>query len=211
MNLNGASDSKPTQHGDTSVGQLRHKPTKLRRFMSIGSRSRGDTRLNKHHKPVMCDNTAPMQTISPRPIEPESRPKTQLKRSISNFLLSRTSTNTSEAAKGEDFVHTVRGRLPTTEHSSMMLPLAVTRRGEDTSKGQGHLPLAGDPYQFVHMQSRKDSAVKSFYDLPTAASRSAALSSHPVRKEDMRSGDERPSPGELGGRQREKGGDEDAY
>lgn len=70
------------------------------------------------------------------------------------------------------------------------------------------MPVTGDPYQPVQMQPRKDSATKSFYNMPTAASRAAALTSHPVEKKDLESEEDFQTPGEsLGtpeGKQRER-------
>ena len=204
MNLDGASASKPTLqlgHEHASIRQPEHKPTKLRRFMSIGSRrSKIPSKPDVNTKP---GNTPPLQTLSPRPTEFEPWDKKHAKRSISTILLSKTSpTNEPDSAKSGGNVNTAQGHLPVTETSSLLL-LPVAARGDgDSLEGKGHLPLTDNPYQSVQMQPRKDSVTKSFKDMPAAASRSAALTSHPVGKEDLENEEEFQTPVEFWGRQK---------
>ncbi|KAJ4985647.1 hypothetical protein SVAN01_08822 [Stagonosporopsis vannaccii] len=204
MDLDVQSDSKlmlNLNHGDNNIRQPQPKHTRLRRFMSIGSRSRAGTLPNKLHAKADIDATTPMQTLSPRPDGSQSRLRTQPKRSISNFLL-RTSTDVSKSVKDGASVHTVKGHSPTTELCSTKLAPAAMQGQKVYHQGQEHLPLSGDPYQSVQMQSRKHSPLKPLYDLPIAASRSAALTSHPVRKKDIGIEDEWPTQQEFCGRQK---------
>ncbi|KAF2633772.1 hypothetical protein BU25DRAFT_453497 [Macroventuria anomochaeta] len=198
MNLDGASDSKPTvelDHKHTAIRKPEHKPTKLRRFMSIGSRgSKVPSKPDINTKP---GNTPPLQTLSPRPTEHEPQAKKQTKRSISTFLLSKNSSaNEPEPANDRDHFTTAQDYLPVTETSLSSSPPA-TKGGEGSLEGQRHLPVTGNPYQSVEMQPRKDSATKSFCDMPAAASRTAALTSHPVGKEDLESEEEFQTPPEF--------------
>lgn len=205
MNLDVVNDGKPVlklKHADDNTRQPQPKITKLRRFMSIGSRSRSGAVLSKHNTSTELDSTVSMQNLSPRPIESETRPKTQPMRSISNFLL-RTSANASESVEDGESVHTARVHVHVTKPFSGKLPPPFEQGKEECLRRQGHLPLTGNPCQPLQMQPRKDSAIKSFYDLPTAASRSAALTSHPVGKEEAaESEDECPTPGEFWGRKK---------
>ncbi|KAF3036434.1 hypothetical protein E8E12_004076 [Didymella heteroderae] len=193
MNLDGASDSKPAletvqeHHGTLD---LKRKPSKLRRFMSMGSRDRkSSSRLDMIIKP---GSTPPLQTLSPRPTEFEPCAKKHAKRSISTFLLSKASSvNELESAKdnrhdGHD-ASAAQGQLLVTETASLSLPAAAVQEDEIRLGNQGHLPVTGNPYQSAPSQLRKDSVTKSFYDMPLAASRTAALTSHPVGKVDLES------------------------
>lgn len=206
MHLDGASDSKPTLEFDNDHHGTRKadpKPTRLRRFMSIGSRGeRQPSKLRKHHEP---DTSAPMTTLVPQPTMSEPWPKKQTKRSISTLLLSRnTLSDDPRTGKDQANTDTTQGHLPVTETSSLSFPPAATKGEEHGIKGQGHLPVTGDPYQSVQMQPRKDSVTKSFCNMPTAASRTAALTSHPVGKEDLESEDKLQTPGGFWGRQKEE-------
>jgi hypothetical protein len=209
MSLDGASDSKPTLEFDnehTGLQKGDRKPTRLRRFMSIGSR--GSNAPSKLRKNPGSDHTAPMQTLSPRPTEWEPWVKTQNNRSISTFLSKNSSNNGPQPTKNKDNVSSTQNHPPVTEVSSLSLPPAAIKGEARSVEGQGHLPVTGDPYQPVQMQPRKDSATKSFYNMPTAASRTAALTSHPVGKEDLESEEELQTPRESlgvpGGRLRGK-------
>lgn len=203
MNLDGTSDSKPiveTSHVHTNTPKLEHKPTKLRRFMSIGSRgSKPTSRTEMNNKP---GNTPPLQTLSPRPTEFEPRAKKQTKRSISTFLLSKPfSINEHEPQKDDGDTSTAQGHVPVTETASLSLPQAATKEDGDNVGSQGHLPVTGNPYRSVQSQPRKDSATKSFYDRPLSASRTAALTSHPVGKGDLESEEAFKTPRVCSGRQ----------
>lgn len=203
MSLDGTGDSKPVRnlkHDDAGVRHPQHKPTKLRRFMSIGSRSGAGISSSKHHTATEFDTTSSMQTLSARPTESESRLKQLPKRSISNFLLSRTSIHAPETKKGEAHAYTVKSRVPVAG-TSTGLPSAAHKVEEDGLEDQGPLLLSGNPSKSAHMQRRKDSARKSVYDMPGVASRTAALTSHPVSQGDLESEAECPTPGEFSGPQ----------
>lgn len=77
--------------------------------------------------------------------------------------------------------------VPVTETASLSLPAAAVKEDESRLANQRHLPLTANPHQSAQAQARKDSAVKSFYDMPLSASRTAALTSHPVGREDLES------------------------
>ena len=212
MNLDGTSESKhtPEAHNEhTGIQKAEHKPTRLRRFMSIGSRgNNAPIKLRKNPQP---DISAPMQTLSPRPTEREPRAKKPAKRSISAFLLSRDTPSKESQAAG-DLGSTesaqgsaqgfAQGHLPVTETSSLSLPPTSTKADEYGIERQGHLPVTGDPYHSVQTKTRQDSATKSFYSMPITVSRTAALTSHPVGKEDLEGEEEFQTPGEFWGRQK---------
>lgn len=190
MSPYGATDSKPIldiKHEDISVRQSPQKPTKLRRFMSIGSRSR-DTIRSKHHTSTSISHPIQPHASSLRSIESESRPKTLPKRSISNFLLLRTSTAASEGARSEEYTPTSLGYASVPGTSSKLVPSKATRGGEDYTGSRGRLPVTSSMSRMVQMQPRKDSATKSFSTMSAAAYRTAALTSHPVGQEDFGQG-----------------------
>ncbi|KAJ8110492.1 hypothetical protein OPT61_g6684 [Boeremia exigua] len=196
MNVDGASNSKSMlerDHERTSTRQPEPKPTKLRRFLSIGSRVRESRLSSKHHTTTASSSTPPLQTLSPHAEESQTRAKKPLKRSISSFFLHRPSTAAPDLAEGGDCARTSQSQEHVAGRPSMSLHPAATKAGADSLWGKEHPPLTGSPYQFVQ-KPRKDSAVKSFYDMPTAASRTAALTSHPVGEQDLGSEDEGQTP-----------------
>ncbi|KAH6616609.1 hypothetical protein C7974DRAFT_379488 [Boeremia exigua] len=203
MNLDGSSDSKPIHeldHDHISGRQPEHKPTKLRRFMSIGSRSRGNKVYGELYMNTASSRTPPLQPLSFRYAESESRNKKQIKRSISSFFLSKTSTDSPEPTKGGNQLRTAQSRVPVTKSLSLSLLPTATTGDWGSLKDREYLPHTAKPYQTAQMQPRKDSATKSFYDMPTAMSRNAALTSHPVREEDLASEDKAQVSGKLWGR-----------
>ncbi|OSS53923.1 hypothetical protein B5807_00481 [Epicoccum nigrum] len=181
--LDGACSSKlasESHHEQTIPQQPEHKPTKLRRFMSIGSRrSKAASKAELNTKP---DSATSLQVFSPRSAGSDLQTKKH-KRSVSTFLSSRLSTHKSEPPKRESGVEITH--IPVTETSFLSAPPAATKETKDNTNGQSHLPLTGDPYHPVQMQPRKDSAIKAFHEVPAAPSRTAALRSHPVQKEDL--------------------------
>lgn len=204
MGLDGASDSRPaleTVQEHHATPKLEHKPTKLRRFMSIGSRgSKLSSRVDTDTKP---GNTTPLQILSPRPTELEPRAKKHTKRSISTFLLSKTSSaNDHEFANDNSDTGTVRGHVPAIKTTAPSLPAAAARKDECSLGSQEYPLVPAKPRQSVQTQQRKDSVTKSFHDVPLSASRTAALTSHPVGKEDLDS-EEYKTPREFGERQME--------
>lgn len=189
MNLDGASDSKPalkTVQEHRTPPSLERKPSKLRRFMFVGSRDRKSlSRLGPSSNAVA---TTPLQTLSPRPTDLEPGPKKRTKRSMSSFLLPRSPASEHGLANNKNVeASTVQDRVPVTESAQLLLPTATVKEDEDSLKNQGHLPVTGKSHLSKHNQSRKDSATKSFYDMPLFASRTAALTSHPVGKENLES------------------------
>ncbi|KAF3048759.1 hypothetical protein E8E11_006796 [Didymella keratinophila] len=194
MHLDGASDSKPaleTVHEHHSIPSLERKPSKLRRFMSISSRDRKS--LNRLNLPTNAGTTPPLQTLSPRPTEFEPGAKKHTKRSISSYLLPRTPASEHQPANANNNNNnnvnaSVQGHVPVTETAELSLPAVPGKEDEDRLGNHGHLPvICGNPSLSKHEQARKDSATKSFYDMPLPASRTAALTSHPVGKEDLES------------------------
>jgi hypothetical protein len=187
MDLDGACSSKPaskSHHEQTPPQQPEHKPTKLQRFMSVGSRrskvaSKAASKAESNTKP---DSTSSLQVLTPRSAGSAIGTKKH-KRSVSTFLSSRSSTYEPEPPKRESDVRIAH--TPVTEASSLSAPPAATKEAEDNTSGQCHLPLTGDPYHPLQMQPRKDSAIKAFHELTGAPSRTAALRSHPVGKEDL--------------------------
>ena len=201
MNLDGASDSKPTletvrEHH--AIPDLERKPSKLRRFMSIGSRDRKSVgRLNL---PTNASTTPPLQMLSPRPTDFEPGAKKHAKRSISSFLLPRTPASEPELEnKNNVEANAGQAHVPVSETAELSLPAAPGKEDGDRLGNHGHLPVTGSPYLSKQEQSRKDSATKSFYDMPLSASRTAALTSHPVGKEDLKSEEEFQTPRESDG------------
>ncbi|KAF3007381.1 hypothetical protein E8E13_001108 [Curvularia kusanoi] len=199
MNLDGACESKPAHEPHQKQTLAEYKPTKLRRFMSIGSRRSRTFRSNSIH--TNPGSTPPLQTLSPRPtgFDPDIK---KHKRSVSAFLLSRPSARESVPPKRESDACTTQDHLPVTETSSVSFPPAANKDMNDSRKDSGHLPLTGDPYHSVQMQPRKDSAIKAFHEMPPAASRNAALRSHPVESRDLEVGDQFHTPEEFWGRQK---------
>lgn len=196
MNLDGASDSKAaleTVQEHHTIPNLERKPSKLRRFMSIGSRDRKSVgRLNL---PTNAGTTTPLQTLSPRPTVFEPGAKKHAKRSMSSFLLPRTPASEPDLAKKNNVdANAVQGHVPVTGTAELSLPAAPGKEDGDRLGSSGHLPVTGHPYVSRQRQSRKDSATKSFYDTPLSASRTAALTSHPVGKEDLKSAEEFQTP-----------------
>ncbi|KAJ4382329.1 hypothetical protein N0V86_002663 [Didymella sp. IMI 355093] len=201
MNFDGASDSKPaleTVQEHPATPRPSQKPTRLRRFMSIGSRGSAPSR--RVATTTTPSTTPPLQALSPRPTESEPAAKKHAKRSISALLLSKPASPTQhEAAKHNVDATTGQGHLPVTETAERCLPAAAGTEDEGGLGSPGHLPVIGDPYHSVQAQPRKDSVMKSLYDMPLSASRSAALTSHPVGKEDLESEEEFQTPRESGG------------
>lgn len=180
--LDGACSSKPASklhHEQTLPQQPETKPTKLRRFMSIGSRrSKAASKADSNTK---SNSTPSLQVLSLR--SAGSNLEKKHKHSISTFLSSRSSTREPEPPKRESDVQITH--IPVTEPSFLSTPSAATKETKDETNGQSHLPLTGDPYHLLQMQPRQDSAVKAFHEMPAAPSRTAALRSHPVEKEDL--------------------------
>jgi hypothetical protein len=203
MNLDGASDSKPvleTVLEHHAPPNLERKPSKLRRFMSIGSRDRRT--VSRLGLPTNAGTTPPLQALSPRQPEFEPGAKKHTKRSMSSFLLPRNPDSEHETANDSNInvdVSAVQGHVPVTKTTELSLPAAAGKENEDRLGNHGHLPVTGSPYRFEHQQTRKDSATKSFYDMPLSASRAAALTSHPVGKKDLESEEEFQTPREFDG------------
>lgn len=180
--LDGACSCKPASklhHEQTPPQQPEHKPTVLRRFMSIGSRR--SKAASKAESNTKSDSTPSLQILSPH--SAGSGLEKKHRRSISTFLSSRASTYEPEPPKRKSDVQITH--IPVTEPSFSSIPPATTKGTKDKTSGQSHLPLTGDPYHLLQMQPRKDSAVKAFNEMPAAPSRTAALRSHPVEKEDL--------------------------
>ncbi|KAF9697133.1 hypothetical protein EKO04_004774 [Ascochyta lentis] len=223
MNPHTPSPSSPTptpKPEQAAVQNSDHKPTKLRRLLSIRSRGRhASNKLKKHPEPN--DTSASMTILSPRPTETEPCEKRPPKRSLSSFLLRRSSGSrdsvpplspspspspsivplpSQTGVRGRELVG--QGHLPVTETSCLFpLPLSTAARVEgDTAEGGHEL---GSPAGTVgQKQSRKDSVVKSSRGVSASRSRAAALTSHPVGEEDGESEDEFLTPGEFWGRQK---------
>jgi hypothetical protein len=204
MNFDGSSDSKPTLEANSTQPSTRAqepKPSRLRRLMSISSRTH---RMSKKPEVDEPDTTSTLlNAISPRPTtsdlwSPEHRK--QHKRSLSAFLLSKNSATHESATatdREESDVQTL-ARLPTTDSPALSLLLPDVKGDEDDVEGTGHWPVAVGPVcQTEPVQARKDSAVKSIHVGPVLPStRNAALTSHPVSREDVESEDEFRTPGE---------------
>ncbi|KAF1932842.1 uncharacterized protein M421DRAFT_1425 [Didymella exigua CBS 183.55] len=189
MNFDGASDSKPaleTVQEHHIAANLEYKPTKLRRFMSIGSRgSKPSSRIDMNTKP---GSIPPLQTLLPRSTDLEPRAKRHTKRSISTFLLPTPFSAHEDRPADNNDTGTAQEPLLVTATASLSLPAAAVR--EVTAK----------PYQSVQSQPLRDWATKSFCDMPFLVSRTAALTSHPVSQEDLES-DKFQTPRGFGGRQ----------
>lgn len=202
MNLDSASDIKPaleTVQGHHATLNLERKPSKLRRLMSIRSKNRKS--LHRLDLTTNPGNTPPLQTLSPRPTEFEPWTKKHTKRSLSSFLLvPRTPASEHGSAHNNNVdAKAVQGHIPVTETAELSLPVAAVEEDEGRLGNHGHLPLTGNPYQFAQPQSRNDSSTKSFYDMSFSACRTAALTSHPVGKEDLESEVEFQTPREFDG------------
>jgi hypothetical protein len=116
------------------------------------------------------------------------------------MLLSRPASATQhEAAKDNVDATPGQDHFPVTETAERCPPAAAGTEDEGRLGSRGHLPVTGNPYHPVQTQPRKDSVMKSLYDMPLSASRSAALTSHPVGKEDLESEEEFQTPRESGG------------
>jgi hypothetical protein len=178
--------------------RTRDRPRTPYNFMSIGSRDRKSVgRLNL---PTNAGTTTPLQTLSPRPTVFEPGAKKHAKRSMSSFLLPRTPASEPDLAKKNNVdANAVQGHVPVTGTAELSLPAAPRKEDGDRLGSSGHLPVTGHPYVSRQRQSRKDSATKSFYDMPLSASRTAALTSHPVGKEDLKSAEEFQTPREPDG------------
>lgn len=195
MHLDGASDSKPalgTVQEHHAILNLERKPSKLRRLMSISSRDRKSrSRLNL---PTNADTTPSLRTLSPRPTEFESGAKKHIKRSMSSFLLPRTLASEDQTASNNNNnvdASAVQGHVPVTETAELSLPAAPGEEDGDRLGNHGHLPVTcGNHSLSKYEQARKDSVTKSCYGIPLSASRTAALTSHPVGKEDLESEEE---------------------
>lgn len=182
MDLDGACSSKPaskSHHKQTLPQQLENKPTKLRRFMSIGSRR--SKAASEAESNLKSDIRPQLQALLPRSAGSGLETKKHT-RSFSAFILSR-STSEPVPPKRESDVHITH--IPVTEPSFSSTPPAATRETKDEASGQTHLPLTGDPYHLLQMQPRQQSAMEAFHEVPAAPSRTEALRSHPVEKEDL--------------------------
>jgi hypothetical protein len=178
MKFDGASDSKPASGFDTEPTSTRThnlKPSKLRRYMSISSRRRNQSNKSGTDN---ANEIPHKQTVPPRP------------------------TDFKPWAKKREGDLAPQGHLPVTEDPSQSISLPVAKMNGDGSEGPGDLPMIGDPYHSVQMQPRRDSVFKSARTVSTSPSRTAALTSHPVGKEDLESEEEFQTPGEFWGRKK---------
>lgn len=186
MTVDGATASKPTPGLSTehpTVQKPVRKPSKLRRYMSIGSRARPPP--SKAAKPSEPSAPAPLQLLSPRPTEFEPWAKRHTKRSLSTLLLPRsTSARPSDPSPtGADGARlAAQGRVSGSETGA---------KPEET-----HVSAAASAWQ-----ARQDSARKMRHSMPASLGRNAALTSHPVGGEDLDSDEEFQTPAEFVGRE----------
>ena len=179
---------------NTNRHYLSNQRPSLRNFVASCQWGREGARLLA--KLIRTPSPPSLQVLSPR--SAGSGLEKKHKRSISTFLSSRSSTREPEPPKRESDVQITH--IPVTEPSFLSTPSAATKETKDETNGQSHLPLTGDPYHLLQMQPRQDSEVKAFHEMPAAPSRTAALRSHPVEKEDLEGEHTFHTPDEFWGR-----------